>query len=243
MSQIISIYCQVLLALSISSIAFGNWFSKESGLEATQKMCFNSVNWQAVGCELKRETEYRLTYLRDPFTKKNNSSDLSSVDGKQKRDILISTMQTIISDKNLNQCQSLALVKCVTSRYIQFDDNLPAYFEEALYDTYLKERGNCRQYSSIFYDLSKAIGLDVEVVSGSHVNNSLHAFNIVKLGQAWYYLEPQYSDPILFRIKSRKYLSNLKSNDATPLFVFLNLEDSKTLRPSDYMDATILPIE
>lgn len=234
----------ILLSQTISLPAFGGWFSPKSGLAAVKKTCFAPIDWKTVKCTFSQESDYSVSYLRDPFIESAITADLVGHPGLGKREELLTEIKKTVREKELNECQTAALIKCSVSSYLRYADGLPAHFSEPLLNTYSNERGNCRQFSTIFDDLSKELGLNVEIVSGSHAGNSLHAFNIVKIDQSWFYIEPQYADPIFYSPRSGKYLTNLKSNTKLEhhlLYIFLSDEHAKTISPTDLMSAKILP--
>ncbi|WP_138755265.1 transglutaminase domain-containing protein [Paenibacillus sinopodophylli] len=75
---------------------------------------------------------------------------------------------------------------------VEYDQSLSQY---TAYHAVTLGEAVCQGYSLLGYKMLKAAGLNVLIAEGS-VNTGEHAWNMVKLGDAWYHLDFTWDDPV-----------------------------------------------
>ena len=63
------------------------------------------------------------------------------------------------------------------------------------YAALLKGASACQGYAALFYKMMTEAGVPCRVITGT-ANGSLHAWNIVKLGDVWYNVDTTWDDPV-----------------------------------------------
>ncbi|MBL7689593.1 MAG: transglutaminase domain-containing protein [Bdellovibrionaceae bacterium] len=237
------IFAIVLVVACYSKSANAWSLFKSDPIEAVRQQCIEKHEWKTVQCSIKNEHKYQIQAMTDPFDDKSTAtkSPDERLAGSQRRQKLLSTIRDKALADNLNTCQVFALAKCATSQFLTYDDSLIPYFTEPIEMTYFHSRGNCRQFATIFHDITSALNLKSEVISGFYNNSGLHAFNLVYLDGYWVYTEPQTPEPDFYNPKSIKFMKNWKNSHQPSLFLFLNQHDQDHFDTEERMNATILP--
>ena len=148
-------------------------------------------SWQsygggASGIVLDNVYYYDITFNFNYFTTKEQEAELTTAINN-----LISSFQF---DENTSNKKKIDTIHSYITSNITYDyDNLNRedyYLHYTAYAALVQKKAVCEGYAVLFYRLAETCGVDARVITGyaTH-NNEAHAWNIVKLGNSYYYLD------------------------------------------------------
>ena len=86
---------------------------------------------------------------------------------------------------NKSQYNKVKIIYKWITRNVKYDYRSTDYTKYTAYAALNKKKAVCQGYSSLFYRMCKAAGVDTRIITGSSLGQS-HAWNIVKLGSKYY---------------------------------------------------------
>ncbi len=193
----------LLLLLSFSSFA--------GGLKDVQDSC-SSVKWSQLSCNIIEDrSPYNIDIINRNFLALSDTTDYSH-----------SEILTWVKENasNLNVCQKAAFLKCVSAEYLEYDDEIDASERLSLDDIVYGKKGKCRQFASFYKWLSDEVGITSCVATGGDENDNLHAWNVVKIGKLWTYIEPQSNKNLFYKVPSGLDVSNHDETVGPADFIF-----------------------
>lgn len=121
---------------------------------------------------------------------------------------------------------------CTNVRYdytnLEDDDYLLKY---TAYAAIVNKTAVCQGYANAFYRLALTAGLDARILSGTGITNAEsgnHAWNIVKLGSSWYYLDATWDEGESSTPSSWRYFLKNSSFENSHL---LNTDGTEIVKP------------
>ncbi|MEZ0390639.1 MAG: transglutaminase domain-containing protein [Pseudobdellovibrionaceae bacterium] len=174
-----------------------------SGMSEVRSACFEPMKQgKKFRCDLREEQKYEVDDINQNYTSGDFDAQRTGI---SKRGTLIKEIKAIQSQfeargDSLSSCELGALVKCVTAKFMTYDENKDPMRRLSLEQIYAGEKGLCREYSTVFYDLAQAVGLKALIIGGRNGSLELHAFNGLDINGVWYTVEPQSSAPLFRKI-------------------------------------------
>ena len=148
-------------------------------------------SWQSYGCEaaglvVDNIYYYDITFNFNYFTTKEQESELTTAINS-----LIASFQF---DENTSDKKKIDTIYAYITSNIEYDyDNLNRedyYLHYTAYAALVQKKAVCEGYAVLFYRLARTCGVDARVITGRAThNNEAHGWNIVNLGNSYYYLD------------------------------------------------------
>ena len=148
-------------------------------------------SWQSYGCNASGAVVdniyyYDITFNFNYFTTKEQEAELTTAINN-----LIASFQF---DENTSAKKKIDTIYAYITSNIEYDyDNLSRedyYLHFTAYAALVQKKAVCEGYAVLFYRLAETCGVDARVITGRAThNNEAHAWNIVNLGNSYYYLD------------------------------------------------------
>ena len=98
---------------------------------------------------------------------------------------------------NMSEVEKVAAVNEYIVKNTRYEENVPSELNSSPYASYALFKGGvgvCQAYAVAAYEMLKALGFEVEYVTG-YANGISHAWNLVKVDGQWYNLDTTWNDP------------------------------------------------
>lgn len=163
-------------------------------------------DWKSISCNFEEKKDYKpsilseyvgnnlwklpriinagieeLKKLNGPLQKCSNSSE-----SKMNLLSITSMLQHAVKSRNLTQCKAACMANCVSATLVKYD------FSKSGFQTPCKilenQTGGCAEFATFSVYFAKQFGLDADI---AYTAFPAHNFTKIRLGDKYYYMEPQ----------------------------------------------------
>ena len=147
---------------------------------------FSGTGYPALGC-----TEANFTFIVTYYTTADQEQELTAA-----VDALIATFGFTEETTEREKVDTIYNWICENVRYDYDNLNDESYYLKfTAYAAMLRKTAVCEGYAVLFYRLAEECGLDARVIVGTAgASNENHAWNIVRIGDCYYYLDPTWDE-------------------------------------------------
>lgn len=142
------------------------------------------------------------------------------------------TVKSLKLSKKSQYNKVKTIYKWITKN-VKYDYKSNGYKKYTAYAALNKKKAVCQGYSTLFYRMCKAAGVDTRIITGSSLGQS-HAWNIVKLGSKYYNVDSTWdagTSKYHYFLKSNK---NFKSHKRATTFTSYSFNKSYKMAASNY---------
>ncbi len=154
-----------------------------------------------------KEIKFKIDYFQDISQDGESFNRLTRAELLEKRrkvdrvveDFLANYINSSMTDLEKEIAVHDYIVKKAEYNYEALSENIISVDNYNAYGILVEGLGVCDGYAKAFYLLGKAAGLEIKYVSGT-ARNELglmpHAWNLIKLEDEWYNVDPTWNDPV-----------------------------------------------